>query len=223
MHSKSKGLAAGLLALAALPALAQQSNRERNVYYGETHLHTMHPGGYEVKITKPLDWGAVTEHSDYMGMIQEAMYPDSPLRKNSPLMARALGAGVRADGLLAFKVLSVTIAKGISISDLTTPEVVTPVWKRIVDIADKYNEPGKFTTFAAFEWTSTPGGKNLHRNIFFRDSKKIPRVPLTSLDTTDPRDLWSWMDQQRAPSARWRASVRDPQWAAGYAAQRYGI
>jgi hypothetical protein len=90
---------AGLLSFGPLQAFAQK-NPERNVYYGETHLHTSwsfdafafgntiagpetfyqyalgksvpHPGGYEVKITKPLDWGAVTEHSEYVGMIQEA-------------------------------------------------------------------------------------------------------------------------------------------------------
>jgi hypothetical protein len=133
-----------------------------------------------------------------MGMIQEAMDPESPLRKNSPIMARALKAGVRADGLLAFKVMSVTIAKGLPVKDFTDPVVVAPVWKRIVDIADKYYQPGKFTTFAAYEWTSTPNGKNLHRNIFFRDSKKVPLVPFTPLDSTDPRELWNWMDKQRA-------------------------
>ncbi len=210
---------------AAWPAWAQK-NPERNVYYGETHLHTSwsfdafafgdtitgpdtfyeyalgksvpHPGGYNVKITRPLDWGAVTEHSEYMGVIQQAMDPDSPLRKNSPIMSETLKLGVRADPLLAFKALSVTIAKGIRIKDLSTPEVVAPVWKKLVDIADKYNQPGKFTTFAAYEWTATPGGKNQHRNIFFRDSKKVPQVPFSPLDSTDPRELWAWMDQQRA-------------------------
>ena len=195
------------------------------VYYGETHLHTswsfdayafgdtqtgpaafyqyatgkptLHPGGYQVTITKPLDWGAVTEHAEYMGMIQEAMDPESPLRKNSPIMARVLEDGVKADGLLAFKLLSATVAKGMAIKELSAPAVVAPVWKRIIDIADQYNKPGKFTTFAAYEWTSTPNSKNLHRNVFFRDSTKVPLVPFTPLDSTDPRDLWNWMDQQR--------------------------
>ncbi len=219
-------LATGLLSLTAVPALAQAKNPERNVYYGETHVHsswsfdafafgdtvtgpeefyqyslgkpTMHPGGYQVQITKPLDWAANTEHSEYMGMVQEAMDPNSPLRKHSPVVAEALKLGVQADPLLAFKVLSLTIAKGDSIKQLSDPLVVAPVWKRIVDIADKYYQPGKFTTFAAYEWTSTPNSKNLHRNIFFRDSKKVPQVPFTPLDSTDPSELWRWMDKQRA-------------------------
>src|SRR3990172_2797057 len=106
-----------LLATAAGPALAQ-TNVERKVYFGEQHVHTswsfdafafgdtltgpedfyryalghptLHPGGYTVTITKPLDWGAVTEHSEYVGMIKEANDLDSPLRKSSPILAQAL-------------------------------------------------------------------------------------------------------------------------------------
>jgi hypothetical protein len=215
---------AGLLSFGPLQAFAQK-NPERNVYYGETHLHTSwsfdafafgntiagpetfyqyalgksvpHPGGYEVKITKPLDWGAVTEHSEYVGMIQEANDPNSPLRKNSPFLSEALKLGAEKDPMLAFKVLSATIARGVNIRYLSDPKVAAPVWKRIVDIADKYYQPGKFTTFAAYEWTSTPNAKNLHRNIFFLDSQKVPEVPFTAVDSTDPYELWQWMDAQR--------------------------
>jgi hypothetical protein len=206
------------------PAFAQ-TNPERNVYYGEQHLQTSwsfdafafgdrltgpetfyqyalgksvpHPGGYDVRITTPLEWGAVTEHSEYMGMVQEAMDPASPLRQRSPWLAKLFAAGTKKDPLRAFELLSFAIAKGHGIKAFTDPAVVAPVWRRIVDIADEYYQPGKFTTFAAYEWTSTPNSKNLHRNIFFLDSKKVPEVPFTSIDSTDPRALWQWMDGQR--------------------------
>ena len=55
------------------------------------------------------------------------------------------------------------------------------VWKENVAIADRFNKPGKFTAFAAYEWTSTPDNCNLHRNIFFKDSKKVPEAPFSSL------------------------------------------
>ncbi len=206
-------------------AASAQTNPERNVYYGEQHVHTSwsydafafgdtvtgpevfyryalgdavpHPGGYEVRITKPLDWGAVTEHSEYVGMIQEANDPASPLRQRSPWIAKLLESGSQRDPMLTFKVISVAIAKGHRIKEFTDPAVVAPVWRRIIDIADKYNQPGKFTTFVAYEWSSTPNSKNLHRNIFFLDSKKVPQVPFTAVDSTDPRELWRWMDGQR--------------------------
>ena len=71
------------------------------------------------------------------------------------------------------------------------------VWKHIGEIADKYNQPGKFTTFAAYEWTSTPDNRNLHRNIIFKDTRKVPALPFTAIDSTNPEDLWNWMDGQR--------------------------
>lgn len=224
VHRNAVLLGGGLLLLTALPAFAEP-NPQRNVYFGEQHVHTswsfdafafgdtmtgpeefyqyalgkpvMHPGGFTQTITKPLDWAADTEHSEYMGMIQEANDPDSALRKNAPFLSKALGLGAAHDPMLAFKVLSATIAKGHRIKELSSPEVAAPVWKRIVEIADKYYEPGKFTTFPAYEWTATPNAKNLHRNIFFLDSKKVPEVPFTAVDSTDPRDLWKWMDAQR--------------------------
>jgi hypothetical protein len=133
-----------------------------------------------------------------MGLVQEANDPESALRSSSPFLSRALRLGTEKDPLLAFKVLSASIATGHSIDAFATDAVVAPVWKRLVNIADKYNQPGTFTTFAAYEWTSTPNSKNLHRNIFFLDSKKVPEVPYTSLDSTEPKDLWHWMDGQRA-------------------------
>jgi hypothetical protein len=217
-------LGAVLMILMASPGFAQK-NPERNVYFGEQHVHTswsfdafafgdrvtgpeefyqyalgqptLHPGGFKQTISKPLDWAADTEHSEYMGVIQEANDPDSALRKNSPFLSAALRVGAEKDPLLAFKLLSATIAKGIHIKDLSNPKVAAPVWKRIVEIADKYYQPGKFTTFAAYEWTATPNAKNLHRNIFFLDSKRVPEVPFTAVDSTDPSDLWQWMDGQR--------------------------
>jgi len=66
-----------------------------------------------------------------------------------------------------------------------------------VQIADEANEQGKFTAFAAYEWTSTPNSSNMHRNIFFKDSAKVPEVPFSSFDSQAPEDLWAWMDEQR--------------------------
>jgi hypothetical protein len=223
--SRIVAMMACVVMLAAAGTSFGQRNPERNVYYGEQHVHTSwsfdafafgntvagpeefyryalgepvrHPGGYDVRITTPLDWGAVTEHAEYMGMIQEAGDPASPLRQRSPWMAKLLEAGAEKDPMLTFKVLSLAIAKGHAIETLKDPAVAAPVWRRIVGIADKYYQPGKFTTFAAYEWTSTPNSKNLHRNIFFLDSKKVPEVPFTAIDSTDPRELWQWMDGQR--------------------------
>jgi hypothetical protein len=81
---------------------------------------------------------------------------------------------------------------------LMSPEVAGTVWKENVDIAEKNNHPGKFTTFCSYEWTSNVSYRNLHRNIFFRDCAHVPEAPFSSLDSWHPEDLWKWMDGQRA-------------------------
>jgi hypothetical protein len=73
--------------------------------------------------------------------------------------------------------------------------MAAPAWKQITAAAEKYNEPGRFTAFIGYEWTSGPNGDNLHRNVLFRDGKdKADQIiPLSYYDTGDPEDLWKWM------------------------------
>jgi hypothetical protein len=77
------------------------------------------------------------------------------------------------------------------------PAVAGEVWKRNVALADQANDPGKFTAFCSYEWTSMPNSMNLHRNVFFKDCAKIPAMPFSALDSKQPTELWSWMDGQR--------------------------
>ncbi len=216
--------AAALICALSTHALVSYA-QERHLYWGEQHVHTgwsfdafafgnqttgpedfyryargesiPHPGGFDVKISKPLDWGAVTDHAEYMGMIQQAQDPESALRKSSAFTTRILELSADSDPMLAFKLLSLGIAKGVTVDAMTDPDVVAPVWQKVVEAAEKFYQPGVFTTFAAYEWTSTPNSLNMHRNIIFRDAKKVPRVPFTPLESTHPRDLWKWMDGQR--------------------------
>jgi hypothetical protein len=81
--------------------------------------------------------------------------------------------------------------------ELMKPDIAGTVWKKNNDSADAANEPGKFTAFCSYEWTSTPDNRNMHRNVFFRDCAKVPELPFSSLESTDPSELWSWMDGQR--------------------------
>ena len=68
-------------------------------------------------------------------------------------------------------------------------------WQRITAAAEKYNEPGRFTAFIGYEWSSAPEGNNLHRVVVFRDAKdKADQVlPFSLYDSEDPEDLWTWM------------------------------
>lgn len=211
---------------AAKPLAAQTvpSNPDRDVFFGQTHSHTSwsmdayllgnhlttpedaykyslgmpvkHPSGYEVKIKgRPLDFHGVTDHSEYVGTIALANDPNSELSKQ-PIAAK-LKVNSQADFSRVFQWLAGSMAKNEPIKELVDPAVAGNVWQQVIKIADKYNQPGKFTTFVAYEWTSAPNSRNMHRNVFFRDSKKVPALPFTAFDSQDPEDLWTWMDAQR--------------------------
>jgi hypothetical protein len=213
---------AAAVAQAAPPATIP-SNPDRNVYFGQTHNHTswspdayvigntitgpaeayqyalgmpiLHPGGYQVKLARPLDFQGVTDHAEYVGMLRLANDPNSPISK-LPVAAK-LKANTPEQVQEVFKFLAGSIARGEPIKELLDPKLVASIWQQNIQIADKYNQPGKFTAFVSYEWTSMPGNQNMHRNIFFRDSKHVPAIPYSAIDSVHPEDLWAWMDVQR--------------------------
>ena len=213
------------LTVAALPAFAQEKNPERNAYFGETHIHTSwsldawlmgnrvtgpdeaykfaqgqtikHPLGFDIKIDTPMDFMGVTDHSEYVGVVQEANTPGSALSKlpqAQPLIIKDLND--QAEIMKAFT-YAVNMLAGAPVKSFMSPAVAGSVWKKNVQITDQNNHPGKFTTFASYEWTSMPDNRNLHRNIFFRDTTHVCDMPFSALDSWHPEDLWKWMDAQR--------------------------
>ena len=76
------------------------------------------------------------------------------------------------------------------------PDFVGSVWEEYLRTAEEYNDPGTFTTLVGYEWTSTENGNNLHRNVIYRGTQ-VPEIPYSSLNSVDPRDLWTALEQQR--------------------------
>ena len=215
-------LVSSVLTMTGAPAFAQ-GPPQREAFFGQTHSHTSwsmdayiignhitgpeeaykfslgqpvkHPAGFEVKLRRPLDFHGVTDHSEYAGMIRLANDPSSAVSKMA--IAQRLKVRSPADVVPIFKWLAGSLAKNEPIKELLDPAVAGTVWKENIAIADKYYQPGKFTTFVAYEWTSAPNSRNMHRNVFFKDSQKVPVVPFSAIDSSYPNDLWNWMDAQR--------------------------
>jgi hypothetical protein len=197
---------------------------ERNAYFGELHLHTSwsfdaysfqntltdpdaayryakgeairHVNGEMVKRHTPLDFAAVTDHAEYMGVAQ--LLTDA----NHPLYQKPVAAKFRSkdpkEGKEAYLELGGAITgQHEPDPDLVDPEIVAPIWKRIQDFAEQHNAPGKFTTFIAFEWTSTPDNNNMHRNVIFGGTT-VPELPISSMDSERPEDLWTYVESARS-------------------------
>ncbi len=215
---------AGALMLAAGPAFTAP-NPERDAYFGETHLHTSwsvdawvmgnrltgpadaykyaqgetikHPMGFDIKIDTPLDFMGVTDHSEYVGITREANTPGSYVSKlpeAQPMIMKDPNNKEEQNRVFSYLL---SLASKPPVKAFMDPKITSTVWKENVQIADEQNKPGKFTAFCSYEWTSMPGNRNLHRNVFFRDCAKVPDYPFSSLDSTLPTELWNWMDGQR--------------------------
>jgi hypothetical protein len=209
----------------AAPATAASPNPDRNAYFGETHLHTSwsvdawvmgnrqtgpadaykyakgetikHPMGFDIRIDTPLDFMGVTDHSEYVGVTREANTPGSYVSKlpeAQPMIMKDPNSQEEQQRVFTYLL---KLNSGAPVKAFMDPKITSTVWKENVKIADEANQPGKFTAFCSYEWTSMPGQRNLHRNVFFRACDKVPPYPFSSLDSTKPTDLWNWMDAQR--------------------------
>lgn len=197
---------------------ADDDPADRRVFFGELHLHTGNSFdaysmmgtrstpdeayrfargepisyfGQTVQRPRPLDFTAVTDHAEYMGTLNQLDDPTSPLAKSE------LGKFIREHPLQGFLRIFTANATHQNLPELNAQEAMARAWKAEVDAANKNYQPGKFTTFVAYEWTSMPDQKiNLHRNVIFRNTP--PPAPFSSADSQRPEDLWSYLERLRA-------------------------
>jgi len=200
-------------------------NPLKNVYFGDPHLHTslsMDAGawgnnlgletayrftrgaevtsssGVKAKLERPLDFVAIADHSDGYGFFPRLLAQD-PLIMAKPEGRRWYEWSTK-DGNSGQRKAADEMIRMFSQGDfpyvVNSPEMLEPVWKSVIEAAEKYNDPGKFTAFIAYEWTSLYKGNNLHRVIIYRDNrdKAIQTLPYTQTDSQDPEDLWKVLE-----------------------------
>ena len=197
-------------------------NFPTQVLWGDTHLHTslsmdagafgnrlgmddayrfakgeevIASGGEQVRLSRPLDWVVIADHSDGMGLFdmlrsrdQVIMkYPDG--RRWSEMIADGRGVDAALELIGKF-------SQGKMQWSTADPEMMKPVWQRVVDAAERHNEPGKFSALIGYEWTSLIEGNNMHRVVVYRDNadKAIQTLPYTNEDSSDPEDLWKELE-----------------------------
>jgi hypothetical protein len=194
--------------------------------FGDTHLHTgfsMDAGafgarltprdayrfargeeiasntGQPVKLSRPLDFLVVADHSDGMGFFPLLIGGDPTLlatpqgRKWYDLIKGGKGAEAAIDIIISFG--QNKLPDGFP---LPGTRAYRSAWQETIKAAEAYNDPGRFTAFIGFEWTSNTGGNNLHRNVIFRENgdkagRVEPFTTLKPLGSDNPEDLWKWM------------------------------
>jgi hypothetical protein len=192
-------------------------NPVKNVYFGEEHIHTsaspdafaigargtwedaynyamgkeikLSTTGETIKRSTPLDFIGITDHAEYLDVLPMLVKPGSALSGST--MAKLLAD----DPVKAVNVIIGSLISGVPNSELIEPTLLFSNWQRYKEVANTFNKPGEFTTFVAWEWTSIPDGRNMHRNVFFRDEG--PGAPFTAFDSVYPEDLWTFQEIPR--------------------------
>jgi hypothetical protein len=156
--------------------------------------------GVPAKLSRPLDFLVVSDHAEGLGVMFQVS-EGNPALVTDPTLARwgkALKAGGKEAADATNELISAQAQHKLP-APVQDPKVVGPimksVWQEYTATAEKFNEPGRFTAMIGFEWTSVPGGNNLHRNVLFRDNKdKADQIlPFSSWQSEDPEKLWEWM------------------------------
>ena len=192
------------------------------VFFGDTHLHTAmstdagmvgqtvgpegafrfargetvtSTTGLKAKLKRPLDFMVLSDHAENLGLAPMIARSD-PSILSDPLGKRLhdlVKAGKGYDAFIEW--LNLTAAGGDK-GEVKSPGMKRSAWDFVTSITDRYNEPGRFTTFIGFEWTSQPGGNNIHRVVIFRDDKaRAGKVlPFSVYDSDDVEDLWGYME-----------------------------
>lgn len=158
--------------------------------------------GQMVKLGRPLDFLVVADHSDNMGFFprlvggEPSMLADPTGRRWYDMVQAGGQEGVNAAVEIIQSLTQNTMPE--ALASLPGSEAYRSAWKVAVDAAEKYNDPGQFTAFIGYEWTSTDLGFNLHRVVVYRDGGNLARMvePYTTvppLGSPNPVDLWKWM------------------------------
>jgi len=158
--------------------------------------------GQKAQLARPLDFLVVADHAEGLGTTRE-LYNGNAVFMSSPIAKRwhDLMHGSPADGKTAHAEIVRALGAGTLPAELRDPAVVGPVirsvWQNYTATAERFNEPGRFSALIGFEWTSVPGGNNLHRVVMFRDGKaRADQVmPYSSLQSEDPEQLWAYLER----------------------------
>lgn len=196
-------------------------------FFGDTHLHTSYSfdagafgarlaprdaylfakgnevtasSGQPAKLSRPLDFLVVTDHSDQMGFFPDlfaakpAIMADPTGKRWNEMIQNGKGNDAAMEMIIGFS--HGTFPKDLLY--LPGTAAYRNAWQETIKAAEEANEPGRFTAFIGYEWTSNTGANNLHRNIVFRDngdkaSQVEPYITMKPLGSDNPADLWKWM------------------------------
>ncbi|MCP4898171.1 MAG: DUF3604 domain-containing protein, partial [bacterium] len=192
------------------------------VFWGDQHLHTeisvdagtmcrlgqeeayrfacgeeiTSTNGLRAKLSRPLDWLVISDHAEMYGLMPKLLSGESII--TSQPKGKEWYEGLKNPDKEVMFATVMNIIGTLSDEDppLNADKLIRDSWQEYTKLADKYNEPGRFTALIGYEYTAVPNGGNLHRNVIFRDDASVANqtVPFSQYDSKNPEDLWKALD-----------------------------
>ena len=190
------------------------------VFWGDTHLHTAlsvdattfgatlgvedayrfargeevtSSTGQRIKLSRPLDFLVVADHAEALGTMIELLEGNAQMLKDPTLRRwHDLFKSGPEGGQKAYTEMNAATVSGKVPKPMSEPKLARTIWDRYVDAGERFNDPGRFTAFLGYEFTSNYKTNNLHRVVVFRDGRERVRqiMPFSALDSEHPEDLW---------------------------------
>jgi len=160
--------------------------------------------GQPARLGRPLDWLVIADHSDGMGFFTDLAAGEPNILKFDQARPwyEGLQAGGEASAAAALSLIG-TFSQGKIDPEMMAEyspggKTYASIWEKVVDAAERFNDPGTFTAFIGFEWTSLIKGNNLHRNVIFREGAEkagqvVPYTTQAPVGSTDPLDLYEYL------------------------------
>lgn len=197
------------------------SEQPERVYWGDLHLHTLYSfdsynfgnkslgpdeayrfakgepieahTGEIAQLVAPLDFLMVSDHAEYTGVFL-GIENDNPDIVDTPLGRAWAAMEASGDTVGPMDEVVASLRDGRAERDPPAPFKRT-IWAELVESAERHYEPGKFTTFAGYEWTSMPDGGNQHRVVVYKDGpdKTLRTIPFSAADGNNPLQLWNYL------------------------------
>lgn len=193
----------------------------RRAFFGDLHMHTSlsldaylfgirvtpddaynfakgrpltNTSGRILKLHRPLDFLAITDHAEYLGSLDRMNDLHHPISKH-PMAERlrSNNSDMRRQAYIDFTSAG---RAGRPVQGIAYEDIQSDAWAKIVSAANRHYEPGVFTTFIGFEWSAAPAGRNLHRNVIFKGD--AAPLPFSRINSLRPEHLWEWMDKTRS-------------------------
>ena len=192
------------------------------VYWGDTHLHTavsVDAGtmcrvgqedafrfargeeittthGLRAKLSRPLDFLVISDHAEMYGLMPQLLGGD-PEVLSTEKGKKWYGELTTGDESRVFATaMEIVASLSGDVPPIKSDKAVRSAWQAYTALADRYNEPGRFTALIGYEWTAI-GGYNLHRNVIFRGDASVANrtVPFSQFDSKNPEVLWKHLSE----------------------------